>query len=311
MNWSTPVTCPMRSKPWSHEKKFLFLGSCFSENIYHRLARYRFDVYSNPNGIIFHPLPLADAMSHILQNLPYTRQDVVHNGQGFVSMAHHGAWMKTSEEVLLSALEANRLKFETIARNADVVIVTFGSAWGYLEIDRNQVVANCHRLGQQKFIKEITKLQVMLELWQTVMTLWKNLNPNIEFVFTVSPIRHTREGMIENSRSKARLIELAHLLTTDPSASYFPAYEIMLDELREYRFYKEDMIHPSEVAVDYIWNKFLTTQFDANTMQRCKALEPWLLKMQHRSIHESAEETARRLSECDQKIEMILKNKSI
>jgi GSCFA family len=311
MNWTTPVACPVRAKSWNQKQKFLLMGSCFSENMYHRLSRYRFDVHSNPNGIIFHPMPLADAMWRILQGLPYNHSDVVYNGHGFVSMAHHGAWKESSAEGLLQALEENRLKYQTIARNTDVVIVTFGSAWGYWEIERKQWVANCHRLPQQNFTKEITALDIMFEKWRTLMALWKNWNPHVEFVFTVSPIRHTREGMIENNRSKARLIELAHqLVATHQYASYFPSYEIMLDELRDYRFYKEDMIHPSEVALDYIWHKFLTTQFDAHTMQRCKALEPWLLRKEHRSMHESAEDTIQRQRECDQKIEFILKNNS-
>jgi hypothetical protein len=229
-----------------HGDKIVLMGSCFSENIGAKLRYFGFDALVNPFGTIFHPLPLAQLINRL-------------EAQAIRSIERDGTWYTfeshsdlrgENELQLRQNFSEQRALLQAYLSEAKMLIITFGSAWGYYK--DQQIVANCHKLPGTLFEKRLTDLADMLQSWEKLISDLKAAYPQLQIVFTVSPVRHTKDGIVENQRSKSRLIELAHQL----DALYFPSYEIQMDDLRDYRFYEADLIHPNTVAVEYIFEKF-------------------------------------------------------
>ena len=282
----------------NHRTKFASIGSCFSEHIARRLERYRFSVKMNPNGIVFHPEPLGRSMIKCIEGNLTCDLDLIDTPLGFVSLDHHGSFRSRNKEILLQSIQESEINFSKQLLASDVLIITWGTAWGYLNKENKNVVANCHKLPGNHFVKVLSDTQMMCENWEQLLNKTLSINPRLKVMFTVSPVRHTREGLIENQRSKARLIELAHRLTEKvPQTSYFPSYEIMIDELRDYRFYERDLIHPNALAVDIIWNRWVNTYMDEPTKLVMQKMDPLLMRLEHRGLHETAEETLERQRE--------------
>ena len=309
MDLTTLVSCANSEKKWSHHSHYALMGSCFSEHIAQRLARYRFSVQSNPNGIIFHPLPLAHALRRSLEHVKYDRQDVAIHQDVYYSESHHGSFRSSSIEHMIEQMEKSRSAMHDQLQKTDLLMVTFGTAWGYRSKSTQQVVANCHKLPNTFFTKEFTESAAMLQLWEDLLHSVHEQHPALRLVLTVSPVRHTKDGMVESNRSKARLIELAHSLCERFDwVSYFPAFEIMMDELRDYRFYERDLIHPSQLAVDIIWQRWSQAYMHPAALRLMADMEPHLLRMQHRALHESAEATERRLSAAEEAIQQLIQD---
>jgi len=241
------------------------IGSCFSENIGGRLESAGFQVIKNPFGIQYNPKSIAKIIERILVGTEYKEDDLhQHNGLHF-SFDTHSDMAEQSAEVCLAKLNA-----------APTVIITLGTAWYYTFIENQQTVSNCFKIPQSAFRKDILGLKdAENELHQTLLDL-RSMNSDINFILTLSPVRHWKDGVKENSCSKALLrLAIDDALAND-RVSYFEAYEIMMDDLRDYRFYKSDMLHPNEVAVDYIWEHFCETYFeegDRKLVERMLALE--------------------------------------
>lgn len=259
----------------SHGDKVISLGSCFSEHVGGKLTWYGFDVLNNPFGTIFHPIALAELVRKALcEGQPQWR--VCQREDLFLSLDAHSACYGQSKVELIEVLEQKRMELRAYLREAKVCIVTFGTAWGYYQ--EKKIVANCHKLPSTQFDKQLTDVSEMVEEWNEILKSAKSFNPHLEFVFTVSPVRHLKDGIVENQRAKARLIELVHAI---PESHYFPSYEILMDDLRDYRFYAEDLIHPSSQAVDYIFDKF--TRYAVHT--DAQELFPQVAKLRLRSQH--------------------------
>ncbi len=309
MNFTTSVPCANSGRLLSHHSHFALMGSCFSEHMAQRLAFYRFSVQSNPNGIVFHPLPLANALRRAAEDLRYSQQDVAKYQDYYYSENHHGSFRNASADAMIEQMEKSRLFMQKKKKKTDLLMITLGSAWGYRSISTHKVVANCHKLPNSFFIKELTDIATMQQSWEEVLRSIHLQNPAVRVVFTVSPVRHTRDGMIENNRSKARLIELAHrLCDLFDWVSYFPAFEIMMDELRDYRFYERDMIHPSPLAIDVIWERWTEAYLQPSALQLMAKMQPHLLKIQHRSLHETDEATEERLSAAAHAIQQLIQS---
>ena len=235
-----------------YEDRILMLGSCFADEMGEQMHRRGLHVTSNPFGTLYNPLSIAQAINLQISessNLPMINHDGLWH-----SMAHHGAFSRPNKEDAEQAVRGSIEAMQNALAEATVVIVTFGSAWVY-EME-GQIVANCHKMPESYFSRRRLSVDEIVEAWRPIVDRY----PDKHWLFTVSPIRHIRDGLHENQLSKATLLMAVEQLTSlegrSGGVSYFPSYEIVLDELRDYRFYADDLVHPSSLAVNYIWERF-------------------------------------------------------
>tara|TARA_R110002020_G_scaffold17804_8_gene63088 strand:- start:48159 stop:49103 length:945 start_codon:yes stop_codon:yes gene_type:complete len=240
-----------------YNSKVFLLGSCFAENIGEKFDYFKFQQYVNPFGILFHPIAIHNLVSNALQGKKYTEDDVFINNEQFHSFDAHSKLSQHTKSLLLHQLNAASQKTSHYLKQSTHVVITLGTAWVYRYIMTNKIVANCHKIPQQQFQKQILSVDVIVAALQSIIEQVKKVNPKVNFIFTVSPVRHIKDGFVENTQSKSHLIAALHKVLGDQSY-YFPSYEIMMDELRDYRFYNQDLLHPSPLAVDYIWDRFKT-----------------------------------------------------
>lgn len=233
--------------PWQirYEDKILLVGSCFADSIGQMMAQRGLQVTCNPFGTLYNPVSIAQAMQ--MTELPPL---VEHDGL-WHSMAHHGSFSRATEEETREAVVQSIETMQRALKEATVVIVTFGTAWIY-EMN-GEIVGNCHKLPENCFTRRRLSADEIGALWAPLIARY----PDKHWLFTVSPIRHIKDGLHENQLSKATLLQAVDAISRQHTAvSYFPSYEILLDELRDYRFYAEDLVHPSPVAIQYIWERF-------------------------------------------------------
>ena len=280
----TLVNIEASSSKINYQDAVMTLGSCFSENIGKKLQNAYFEVDINPFGVLFNPVSVAKSIQLMLDNKQFTEDDLFQNGSLFYSFAHSTLFSgSNAEETLARMNQRMELAIDNLQK-AQYLILTFGTAWVYEY--KGEVVSNCHKLPSSSFQRcRLTVDEIVSNYDQLIQRLRVQF-PELQIIFTVSPIRHWKDGAHENTLSKAILHlaveELQHLF---PFVSYFPAYEIQLDELRDYRFFSADMFHPSEVAVDYIWKRFSDLYFSAETQQLLVKLEKLAQQINHRSIH--------------------------
>ena len=243
----------------NYDSQITLLGSCFTESIGNRLISGRFKTTVNPFGIVFNPLAINTLYGRVVDNKRFGKADFFEHSGMWSSFETHSMCNADSLEAAISdhnqRLDQTKRKLE----KTDVLIITWGSAFGYWHLDRKQIVANCHKVPQKVFEKTLIGVEEIVDSTEAFI---KKLGSSVQVVITVSPVRHWKDGAINNTRSKARLIEAAHCLQDMGIARYFPSYELLMDDLRDYRFYKDDLLHPSDQAVEYVWQKFT-----ASTMQ--------------------------------------------
>lgn len=271
----------------NYSKSVVMLGSCFTDNIGSRLKRAIFDCDCNPCGTLYNPASIASALLDILYERPYTASDLFEHDGLWHSFNHHSKFSGTDKEQTLRHInDSLRSAISSLGR-ASVLVVTFGTAWIYRLKEGNQVVANCHKMPQSMFSREMLSSTQVYGLWKKMLRELSARFPDMKVMFTVSPIRHLADGAHANQLSKATLLTAVDRLVSEfpQQTIYFPAYEIMLDDLRDYRFYAADMIHPSEVAVDYIYDIFRQSFMTDNTVATSKICESLTRRLNHRPIH--------------------------
>lgn len=291
----------------NHQDKLMLIGSCFSEHIADRLEYFRYDISRGAHGIIFHPEAIANALNHIISKESYTEKDLIEYQGRWNSLYHHGAFSQSEAALVLEKINHALKDAKHFLKSASTLIVTFGTAMGYGHKQRNHIVANCHKLPQQDFDRKLSSVEDLTTMWRALLVALKAFNPTLKVIFTISPVRHLKEGFIENQRSKARLQLLCENICSHQNETfYFPSYELMMDDLRDYRFYNSDMIHPSEQAISYIQDKFFNTIFSEKSIDACRKMLPVLQRFHHRSLHETSEMTAKRKAESEDQIRLIL-----
>ena len=250
------------SKLIDYDSKLLLLGSCFVENIGTKLEYFKFQNFQNPFGILFHPKAIETLIRNAIRGKKYHDEDVFYHNELWHSFDAHSKLSKPSKEELIKTLNNNLDLTSKQLHNASHVIITFGTAWLYAHSKSNLPVANCHKVPQKEFVKQLLSVQEIVNAMTLIVNMIREVNTKATFIFTVSPVRHLKDGFIENTQSKAHLITAIHQFLNhqspieNPRSFYFPSYELMMDELRDYRFYDEDMLHPNKTAVNYIWEKF-------------------------------------------------------
>lgn len=251
---------PKSSDLIDYNAKLLLLGSCFVTNIGQKLDYFKFQNLQNPFGILFNPLVIERLISRSVEERFLTEDDVFFHNELWQSYDVHSELSSTSREDYLNHLNSLIATTNKYIKESSHIIVTLGTSWVYRHIERDLVVANCHKVAQDRFSKELLSIDTISKSLEAMMSSIASINPNAIVIFTVSPVRHLKDGFVENQRSKAHLLSAIHQFLSRHSDSkklwYFPSYEIMMDELRDYRFYAEDMVHPNKLAIDYIWEKF-------------------------------------------------------
>ncbi len=295
MNLQTQVPLQQAEHQFDYQSQMLLLGSCFVENIGKKLDYYKFRSLQNPFGILFHPKALENLLSKSIQIFGYTEDDIFYHNERWHCFDAHSDLSDVSKEELLRKLNDGLKDTRQQISQSTHIIITLGTAWVYRKNASNVIVANCHKVPQKEFSKDLLSVDTIVKSLENTIGLIKSTNPNAQIIFTVSPVRHLKDGFVENQQSKAHLITaIQHVLEKNVTLSavegYFPSYEIMMDELRDYRFYKSDMIHPNELAVDYIWEKYKDVWISREAFATMEKVEEIQRGLKHRPFNSDSEE---------------------
>ena len=290
MQFRTEINLP--SHPiLDYKNPVLLLGSCFSENIGQKLAERKFDICINPFGILYQPAAIARSLERVLKKAFYRKEELFEYGGLWHSFDHHGRFSGPDAEIVIEEINRNIIEaHQKLASKDGVLAITWGTANGYVHNEMGIPVANCHKLPSRFFLKEMEQPKSIGEVWKPLMDQLKSFNPSLKIIFTISPVRHWKDGAVENQRSKSVLFVAMHRLIDEfQNTVYFPAYEILMDELRDYRFYAEDMLHPSAQAVDFVWERFKKSMITTESQSIISEVEKLLLAMKHRPLQPMSE----------------------
>lgn len=266
MKFSIPVVIPSAKKLIDYKDSLLILGSCFAENIGEKLTSNKFNTVVNPFGIIYNPISIANSLTHILNKSNFKEDDLLFFNDKWLSLQHHGSYSNSNKTECLQTINQSISSSNKQLKQANYLFVTFGSAWVY-EHEKHGLVANCHKIPAKHFTKRLLKVEEIVAAYASLIKNVKSSNSDIKIVFTVSPVRHAKDGLWENNLSKAVLhLSIKEITENFDNCIYFPAYEIVMDELRDYRFFKDDLVHPTDLAVNYVWEKFSMSYFSKETI---------------------------------------------
>ena len=281
-----------------YPQKILLTGSCFTEHIGHHLSDMKFDVLQNPNGILFDPLNVATSLISYLDPVKYEPENLFFLNELWQSWKHHGEFSNTDQQSVLSKINFSQQTAHSFLKQADWLVITLGSAFTYLLKENNKGVANCHRAPAVWFAKKLLPVEEMLAALDEALHRMFDFNPRLQIVFTISPVRHIRDGVIENNRSKARLIEVVHQLVNKFNRThYFPAYELVIDVLRDYRFYDKDLVHPNYIATSYVMESFMDHYVHPESRLLAEEIRKLQISRKHRALHPDTEAHKRFLQE--------------
>lgn len=286
MNFTTKIPIAKSNSPIDYSARIVSLGSCFAENMGEKFDYYKFQSTTNPFGIIFNPVAIEKILARAIHLIYFTENDLFFHNELWHCYEVHSDLSNPNKEQILSNL--NRLVTEMNSKLAAAthLYITYGTSWVYQLKPTGVVVANCHKVAQGQFEKRLLSVNEIETAIQNSIDLILKFNPTCQVVFTVSPVRHIKDGFVENQRSKANLISALHTsIAKIPSSSYFPSYEIVMDELRDYRFYDQDLLHPNAVAIDYIWERFCESSISQETQQIMQEVESIQKGMAHRPFH--------------------------
>jgi hypothetical protein len=282
MQFRTQISPETNESHIQYQHKILMMGSCFTENIGLRLKAAKLQVMINPFGILFNPESIARSIDFILQAEPFAQNNLVYHQGLWLSLNHHGSFSDIYPEICLKRINETLEMAHHWLHQTDYVIVTFGTAWAYRYVETDEVVANCHKLSENKFSRVLLSVDDITNRYAEIIEKLTRYKKDIKFLFTVSPIRHLRDGAEENQVSKSTLIlAIHHLREKFANVHYFPSYEIMMDDLRDYRFYEADMVHPSPVAIDYIWDLFIKSWLDKKAINILNDIRKIRVAMSH------------------------------
>ena len=286
MEFRTQLSNLSSATKMAYQEPILGIGSCFIENIGSLLQTYKFPTLLNPFGILYNPFSIHYCLERLLENRPYTAKELIDNKGIWYSFDHHGRFSSTDPNTAIELINHSFQEAVTFLKNTKWLIVTLGTATVYRYKTTKKVVANCHKLPNSQFTKErLSVAQIVDTLSTTFEALQKN-RPATNILLTVSPVRHIKDGIIENQRSKATLLlAVDQLVNQFEQVSYFPAYELVMDDLRDYRFFEKDLVHPNQLAVAYIWEAFEQAYFTESTSQLKNKILKIVNASQHRPFH--------------------------
>ncbi len=305
----TVVEIPEFSPKITYSSRLLFLGSCFSEEIGNKLQNYLFDIDLNPFGILYNPASILQSLEILTHQRTFTEDDVFQRGQVWLSFYHHSRFSSLSRDDLLNMINSRITRSHNQLKKANFLFITLGTAWVYELKETGQIVSNCHKLPQKLFNRRMLSVEEIVKMYSDFLPVLWEINPGIRIIFTISPVRHWKDGATGNQYSKSTLIvAVQQLVEKFDRVDYFPSYEIVMDELRDYRFYADDMLHIGSQGVEYIWLRFRQTFFDQDTEQAIGEVDKVLKAMNHRPQNKDTDEYRRFLATTMEKIMLLRKH---
>ncbi len=283
MRLTLDLEIPALPEPVAYSDKLLLTGSCFTEHIAERLSQHKFRVLSNPHGILFNPLSVAFSLDSYVVEKKYVHEDLFQLNELWNSWDHHTRFSDIDATAALERINQSQTQAARMVREAGWIMITLGSAFQYRLKDSGRPVANNHRAPAQWFEKDLLSIGTIVEALSATISSIQGLNPKAKFLFTISPVRHIRDGVIDNNRSKARLIEAVHeLCAAFSKVYYFPAYELVIDVLRDYRFYDVDFVHPNYLATQVVWERFAAACIDPREKMLMEQVQEIMTARSHR-----------------------------
>ncbi|WP_027395261.1 GSCFA domain-containing protein [Aquimarina latercula] len=308
MNLQTKIPLKPQQPKIDYNSELLLIGSCFAENIGEKFSYFKYKSLVNPFGILFHPKAIETFLWMATQRESYTETDLFYHNEQWHCFDAHSRLSHSDKEYLLQSLNGALEQTYMKIQSATHIYITLGTAWVYRLQSLDMVVANCHKVSQKEFSKELLSVEEVTQCLLNSVGLIKSLNPNVKVIFTVSPVRHSKDGFVENNLSKSHLIAGIHqVIKNDTTAVYFPSYEIMMDELRDYRFYNADMIHPSDVTIDYIWEYFKQTWISNEALIVMNKVKEVQSAISHRPFNPNSQQHQQFLERLEQKKKEIQK----
>jgi hypothetical protein len=300
MDLQIPIQISTLSNPISYQDHIMLMGSCFTEHIGDKLEELKFSVLQNPNGILFDPASVASSLVSYIQNKQYQTEELFYYNEVWQSWQHHSRFSKTDLQECLRGINASQQEAHTFLKTANWLIITLGTSFSYRLTEQAPVpfrrgatrgaVANNHRMPAGWFNKHLLTIDETTSMLDNCLFQLFQFNPNLKVIFTVSPVRHIRDGVIDNNRSKARLIEVVHhLVNKFDKLYYFPAYELVIDVLRDYRFYDIDMVHPNYQATSFVLDKFMRHFVDEKARQLAEEIKKIVIARKHKPFQPSTE----------------------
>ena len=275
----------------SYSSNLFFIGSCFSDNIGTKLKLHKFNVENNPFGVLYNPVSIKNSLEIILQKQKITDNDLIFQNSLWQSFKFHSVFSNPNKEKYLEKINTKITNSYSQLKNTNYLFITFGTSWIYEYNKTHEIVANCHKFPAKEFTRKILTISKIVEQYVELINNIKEINTTINIVFTLSPVRHWKDGAEKNLQSKSiLLLAIKELVEKFPFVSYFPSYEIMMDDLRDYRFYKDDMLHPNNTAINYIWDKFKETYLNPSTEYLIKQSLKLNKAMNHRPLNRNSED---------------------
>ncbi|MBP6182092.1 GSCFA domain-containing protein [Flavobacterium sp.] len=311
MQFRTKIPIPKSNHALDYNSKIVSLGSCFAVNMAEKLDYFKFQNSCNPFGILFHPLAIEKIIDFSVSRRQFKENDIFFHNELWHCFDVHSDLSNSNKEDLLEPLNAIIKATKQQLQEASHIIITYGTAWIYRNIESDTIVANCHKVPQKQFNKELLSVDEIQESIVRTIKFIHSLNPNCNIIFTISPVRHIKDGFVENQWSKANLISAVHTVLNAENykrdTEYFPSYEIMMDELRDYRFYAEDMLHPNQVAIDYIWKRFKETTISEIAFSTMDEVESIQKSLSHKPFNPDSKSHQQFLLKLQNKIETLQK----
>lgn len=278
----------------NHRDGIFLIGSCFSENIGAELMGHKFNTRLNPDGILFNPLSILASLRSAIYGTPFKENLAIERNGVFLSYLHHSSIWAQNKEELTRKINAETKTSSVFLKEAGFLIISFGTAFTYFHKNLSISVSNCHKQNASCFDKKMLEVEEIVELYSQLIDELHTFNPKLKIIFTVSPVKHLRDGVEENNLSKATLLlSIAKIIGKKENCFYFPAFELINDDLRDYRFYEEDLAHPNKLAIHYVWTKFSECYFDQSTQELNKLIKNLNQTLRHRPIHESEAELSK------------------
>lgn len=282
MELSTKINIPKSKNPIDYNSSVLLIGSCFSTAMGEKFDYFKFQNLTNPFGILFNPPAIENLIIRSLNNKFYSKDELVFNNEQWHCLDAHSQLSSSTPDELLTALNSNLLHTKAFITKCSYVIITLGTAWVYQYEKTGKIVANCHKIASEEFTKLLLTVETVSNSLKHLIDQIRLINLDVQIIFTVSPVRHLKDGFTQNTLSKSVLIQAVHnIVELYHRVDYFPSFEIMMDELRDYRYYKADMIHPNEVAIYYIWEKFSDCWIHTSAKSMMKRIDKVQKSMQH------------------------------
>ena len=304
MQFTTKIPIPKSNHPIDYDSKIISLGSCFAVNIAEKFNYFKFQNAVNPFGILFHPLAIHEVVRRAVEEDFFKESELFFHNERWHCFDVHSDLSQSNKEDLLLHLNQSLSALQSQIKTASHLLITYGTAWVYRDKTSHKIVANCHKVPQAQFEKQLLPAAQIEAAIADTVNLLLAVNPNLNIVLTVSPVRHLKDGFVQNQQSKANLIIGIHqTINGQPSTiNYFPSYEIMMDELRDYRFYAADMIHPNQTAIDYIWERFVESNISVNSIQIMNEVDSIQKGLLHRPFHSDSKSHQKFLMQLNQRI---------